>query len=521
MRNIFKKLTTKKKSGGKETNSLPVSFEQLIFVTGFARGGTSWLRDCIATHPEIGKITGEIVFQQEILQGRDYAAEKIVNHMVEQQETRASKLYVSKAPANAPTIREACLGFPESKFIFIIRDPRDVFVSHRRGNQTWMRGKNSEIESCMSKIQRYYEGYSKAKDCDNIILVSYENLHQNFYREMTRILDFVGVESSQETLKLIFDKNNFSRVTGRRNVEDRNSAQRKGVIGDWGIFLSSDEMQWYQNNSFWKGFLDKHGYAEQPLYFQNILTAIKEAGANSLPEGDVIDLTLNADSLNCLLLFDIDFLKSETSRESVIQSAKILGKLDMAGIYNFLPMDDCRYEPLTPNKVIDIIHQIKDLAPKVAIGLHLNATEKFFPADMPDVGNDHPDISKAVAYLHRQVDSYEEYGIMMRFATSHGYGRGKKLPNNRDTSIFAKELRKRNILLFDTEIRSKLDAQATEVINFTDVGGALSVRRLMQYGALDQSETYNKIKPGGLIRLLNHPGNYDVLRPLVLSTRIY
>src|SRR3989304_1632746 len=102
---------------------------KMIFVTGFARGGTSWLRDCIDAHPDIAKIPGEMVLFRDI-KDRE-SIEQAIEEAILQNNLNAP-FYVNKAPANAPYIGKACRLFPESKFIFIIRDPRDVFISHKR-----------------------------------------------------------------------------------------------------------------------------------------------------------------------------------------------------------------------------------------------------------------------------------------------------------------------------------------------------------------------------------------------------
>ena len=34
--------------------------KNFIFVTGFPRGGTSWLRNCLGTHPDVVKVPGEL-----------------------------------------------------------------------------------------------------------------------------------------------------------------------------------------------------------------------------------------------------------------------------------------------------------------------------------------------------------------------------------------------------------------------------------------------------------------------------
>src|SRR5678816_3694929 len=108
-----------------------MDMSRMIFVTGFARGGTTWLRNSIGTHPQISRIGSELVLFREHA-GDRAAMEKVIDEKVRDQEL-PGPYFVEKSPANAPHIDEAVKLLPESKFVFIIRDPRDVFISHKRG----------------------------------------------------------------------------------------------------------------------------------------------------------------------------------------------------------------------------------------------------------------------------------------------------------------------------------------------------------------------------------------------------
>src|SRR5262249_21735120 len=155
--------------------------------------------------------------------------------------------------------------------------------------------------------------------------------------------------------------------------------------------------------------------------------------------------------------------------------------------------------------------------PHASIGLHLNAAEKFFPAAMDDVGDDHPDMKKAIDCLHEQVDAYERLGVKFRTATAHGYGRRKKKPNNRDSAAFTDELKKRGIMMWDTVLRPRIFEIAAHVTHIADVGGAISARDVPSSGDLASPSTYSAFPGGSLIHFLIHPGNYDLRQPSTLG----
>ncbi|MGH8468020.1 MAG: sulfotransferase family protein [Gammaproteobacteria bacterium] len=505
--------------------------EKLIFVTGFARGGTSWVRDCIASHPDITQIPHEMVlfrtlnnYEASALDNRNLVLDLRSQISDDLRQTVAkldgsSHYFVNKAPANAPYLGKAARLIPEAKFIFVVRDPRDVLISHQRGNQEWMRGSNSTVEGCMKKCRKYFSGYSDAAELPSVLLVKYEDLHQAFIETLSHVFHFIGVYSDADLIAGILNKNNFLNATGRR-TEDRNAAQRKGVIGDWVNHLSAPDAAYFKGDDYWSGFMQRFGYGWDVPTYERILQAMKTARVYELTETDITEAKISKERPNLLLVHDIDLLQTRVAQGNLLETARIEGALGVAGLYNFLPLDDARYSGLHPKEIIRIIDKVRELSPRASVGLHFNAAERYFPADMEEVPDEHPDMIKAVAYLHEQVDTYKQYGIEFRIATAHGYGRRKKKPNNRDSAIFTETLRERGILLFDTTVRAVLIAAASHYVSYTDVGDALGVWNLPVRGAVDNAETYRRLPGGTIIHYLVHPANYAVNRKLTLRQQM-
>jgi len=131
-----------------------------------------------------------------------------------------------------------------------------------------MGGRNSTVKGCMHKIEKYYKGYLDGKDCPNVLLVTYENLHQDFHATLRRVFKFIGVREDEEIIQNSFDKNNFLAVA-TRHQENRNSGTRKGVIGDWINHLTSKESGWYKKSAFWTDFLENYGYTWTPPTYRS------------------------------------------------------------------------------------------------------------------------------------------------------------------------------------------------------------------------------------------------------------
>lgn len=491
--------------------------QHMVFVTGFARGGTSWLRDCIGSHPDIAVLpTERTIFRETDNRAKieDYFEREVPD------EARRSRFVVNKAPANAPFLGRSARTFPESRFIFIIRDPRDVLVSHQRGNKAWMKGRNSTVEGCMDKIHGYFEGWQDAEGLPNVHLVRYEDLHQNFYDTMSRIFDFIGLEADEEVLERIYAENNFQAQTKRANKEDPDSAKRKGVIGEWAVHLKQKELEWYEGSSFFRDFMPAHGYSSRTHTYANIVEAMREGGAYFLSEEDLLARRLDPSCMNVVLQHDIDYLNKPWCFESVERTAAIEAEIGAPAAYNFLPLDDSRYSEKGKDATLELMKRVCEINPRAYLGLHVNACERFYPPDAPNVANP-PNLDAILEYLHEQVEEYKAAGIRFRIATAHGYGRAKKLPNNRDTPEIERELRKHDLLLFDTTIRSDLMQAAKHTCAITDVGGVLKPRRFGHGYMLTDSRAYSTLPKGGFLRFLTHPGNYPVDAPSTVAMRVF
>lgn len=506
---------------------------RMVFVTGFARGGTSWLRDCIGSHPDIAVLPDERVVFRDIKDTdeiRDYFERETAEI------SESIPFIVNKAPANAPYLGTAARAFPESRFIFIIRDPRDVLVSHQRGTMAWMGGANSTVKGCMSKTQHYYSGWQDAEGLPNVMLVRYEDLHQDFFETSKRIFEFIGVSARDETLTEVYAKNNFTARTKRANVEDRSDARRKGVVGEWAQQLKKREIKWYRKSAFFSEFLRTHGYDSAPNTYANIVDAMMEAGVHFLSEEDLLARRIVSDRPNIVLQHDIDLLRKPWCVKSVKRTAAIEAERGLVAAYNFLPLDDPRYrryrgwsqklnlllDRRSDSEVVtDLIKSVSSINPRAYIGLHVNACERFYPINAPEVLGEPEDLDKIRAYLRKQVQDYRDAGVDFRIATAHGYGRGKRLPNNRDTPEIATDIADLGILLFDTSIRLDLAEQASHDCSISDVGGVVKPIKLGNGFGLTDPRAYEALPPGSFLRFLTHPGNYPVDVPSTVTMRTF
>ena len=112
-----------------------------------------------------------------------------------------TKYWGEKTPAHLLRIKELKINFPQSKFIRIARDPRDIIASYF---DAFNKGINDDsfFFKNAALIKRYYFNLIKDKFWESAesILIRYEDLVKNPDVILKKICDFLGVEFVEEML---------------------------------------------------------------------------------------------------------------------------------------------------------------------------------------------------------------------------------------------------------------------------------------------------------------------------------
>ena len=181
-----------------------------------------------------------------------------------------------KSPLLTPeTIKEIAGIYPEARVIHIIRDGRDAAVSavHHSRNFGRARKRNAEAPVKRGASRQDSRGLQEAGESmfardslgmlaaewgervgrtvqdgpallgSNYAEVRYEDLLQRPHEEARRLLEFLGVETGEETVGRCVEAASFEKLSrGRkRGEEDSSSFFRKGIAGDWrNIFTEED-----------------------------------------------------------------------------------------------------------------------------------------------------------------------------------------------------------------------------------------------------------------------------------------
>jgi hypothetical protein len=255
--------------------------EQLIWMFGHSRTGSSWLSWMMAElenqerwhEPYVGMLFGSFLFQKlkdnhMVLNNptfimaepyREVWLRSIRNFILDGAaarfpELRESQYLVVKEPngsIGAPLLMEA---LPESRMIFLIRDPRDVIASRLEafGQSGWAHQKrdystadklNEHTEQLakdylrvVSKVHEAYEAHLGKK-----VLVRYENLRHDTVNVLKALYDALEIEVDEAQIEVAVTKHSWEQIPESEKGKDK--FFRKAQPGGWRDDLSGDQIK--------------------------------------------------------------------------------------------------------------------------------------------------------------------------------------------------------------------------------------------------------------------------------------
>jgi len=276
---------------------------QPFFVTGAPKSGTTWLGKLLDVHPEISckgeaclyAFTNALAYisneynkmlktrarhlselnefpllrEPEILAMMRFFVELRLATIVDSKKTEL-KCVGEKDPVHAKNFPLLNKLFPEAKVIHVIRDGRGVILSSwhhdRRFNPERM--KSISFDTFLDTAAGLWANTVRmARETAPIfgtryLEVRYEDLSSDVYPNLKRVLDHLGVDVREETLKACAEGASFEKMSrGRsRGQEDAQSFFRKGLADDWKAQMTPAQIT--RCNARSGGLLEELGYLE-------------------------------------------------------------------------------------------------------------------------------------------------------------------------------------------------------------------------------------------------------------------
>lgn len=162
-----------------------------------------------------------------------------------------SKIWGDKSPLNTNFIKHIFPEFPDAKYIFLIRDPRDVALSYRKylGSKSFKFG--------IWKWKDSVKSYDFLLRRTDVLLVKYENLVESPTYELSRITDFLNlskddsISKSKVSADTMGVEEDFHHQNLRKPISPRS-------VGKWKKELSEKDLSYFTENIISK--MDRFGY---------------------------------------------------------------------------------------------------------------------------------------------------------------------------------------------------------------------------------------------------------------------
>jgi glycosyltransferase involved in cell wall biosynthesis len=221
--------------------------ENLIFVFGSPRSGTTWVLRLLSEHPRVVAATeanlGIETKKRATLETNIFNHDKpFTDAQIRRRFHRlslknAGHMIVEKTPIHllfADRIREV---FPEAAFVLLDRDPRDIvnsLVSVGRDPNACWKGAPDTVSAAIRLWRRYAKAAQRVRQLYNPRVVAYEKLSRDPVGEFSALLATLGLEKDSVD-KIVYA------AAGGKGISIP-GVYREGRVGAWRSDLSPEEI---------------------------------------------------------------------------------------------------------------------------------------------------------------------------------------------------------------------------------------------------------------------------------------
>lgn len=259
--------------------------ENIVWIFSSGRSGTTWLRDMMKEvpgnwaweEPRVGSLFGGFYENSgagQLKAGNYIMSERyrnvwvnsIRNFVLDAAEARFPEMreddyLIVKEPngsEGAPLLMEA---LPESRMIFLVRDPRDVVSStldgareghwlyERTKDSSWKRGRKADTDPedfIKGPARRYQQKVGKAKQAYDAhagrkVFVRYEDMNDDALGAMKRIYSELQMPVDEQKLSRIVHKHSWENIPEKNKGEGK--FYRKASPGGWKEDLTPGQVE--------------------------------------------------------------------------------------------------------------------------------------------------------------------------------------------------------------------------------------------------------------------------------------
>jgi len=248
-----------------------------LFIIGVPRAGTTLLCKMLKSHPAI-LMTNEtgvcLQLHNLILKaaqgriagtpfGKEYcelwssqlnvAAPQVIRdyyHRIATLEQRQNVIYWGdKHPHNDTCLLSIQRWFPHARYIYVVRDPRDVVCSISQMN-SWEHEKSFET---WKKISSNYENFICSLNCLQLYIIRYEDLVSDYYAKMKEMYSWLELDIPNEVLESITALANVQSHSVNRTMEASGNLSgtkkhnpQKSSLGRWKRELTQEQAKLFE-----------------------------------------------------------------------------------------------------------------------------------------------------------------------------------------------------------------------------------------------------------------------------------
>lgn len=284
-----------------------ISDKQFLFIIGSPRSGTTWLQIMLDAHPQVCTTVELTLFSKytapwieawnkertkykdsELSQGLPFVwteeefygflkefIQRVYAKVIEQ-DPRATHI-LDKHPGYSPFVHDIDRLLPNSRFLHLIRDGRDVAVSMMAAREKMGFGAGTVESSAAAWKQTVLQAKRAGRFTGRYHEVFYEDLIADGFATMKNVFQFCGLDISDADLTRIVEEHRFERMKAKRQHSDERfktpeAHYRKGRAGTWAEDLSAKQKYLFHRVA--GDLLVELGFADHGWWIQNSLQRI-------------------------------------------------------------------------------------------------------------------------------------------------------------------------------------------------------------------------------------------------------